>query len=162
MDPRELFIQTLAELMYVETTLADEVLPELREQVSEARFQRALDEHLDQTREHVARLEQVFEDMKVQPQREPSAAFDGLRRDHEETVRKLTDTTLRDLFNASAAAHTEHFEISAYHGAITLAVILGMPEAVKCLEQNLHEEEAALEKVEKGIPELLAGHLAPA
>ena len=162
MEPRELFIQAIAQLMYVETALADEVLPDLRQQVSEPRFQRALDEHLEQTREHVARLEQVFEDIKVQAQREPTAAFDGLRRDHEQGVGRLTDRTLRDLFNASAAAHTEHFEISAYHSAISLAVVLGLPEAVKCLEQNLHEEEEALEKVEKAIPELLTGQLAPA
>jgi ferritin-like metal-binding protein YciE len=85
-----------------------------------------------------------------------------LRRQHDELFRAIQDPALRDLFNASAAAHTEHLEISAYHSVITLANILGEPEAVHLLEQNLHAEEEALEKAEKSIPERLTGELAPA
>src|SRR5919204_231000 len=136
MDPRELLLRELAEMLDVEETLAVQVLPKLRRGGTEKHFQEALDEHLDQTRSHAEQFE--------------------------EGVRTVGEPALLDLFCASSAAHTEHFEISAYHSLITLANILGEPEVVRLLEQNLHEEEDALEKVEKAIPERLSGQLAPA
>ena len=67
--------------------------------------------------------------------------------------------TKRRLLHVAAAAHTEHYEISAYHSLITAAEMLGEPEAIRLLEQNLHEEEEALEKLEKAIPEKLSEEL---
>jgi ferritin-like metal-binding protein YciE len=160
-DPRELFIQGLAEMLSVEETLAEEVLPKLREEVQEKHFREALDEHLAQTQMHAERLTEAFKKLKEKPQREQSPALAGLRRKHEATVREITDPTLRDLFCASSAAHTEHLEISSYHSLITLANLLGEPEIVHLLEENMHEEEEALEKVEKSLPERLVGQLAP-
>jgi ferritin-like metal-binding protein YciE len=162
MDPRELLLRELAEMLDVEETLAVQVLPKLRREVTEKHFQEALDEHLDQTRSHAERIEDVFDKLKEKPRRQESAAFGGLRHQFEEGVRTVGEPALLDLFCASSAAHTEHFEISAYHSLITLANILGEPEVVRLLEQNLHEEEEALEKVEKAIPERLSGQLAPA
>ena len=162
MDPRALFVHQLSELLTIEQTLLDEVLPELHRQAAEKHFRKALDEHIAQTREHVTNLERVFEKIGEKPEKVESHGLAGLRRQHDRVVRALHDAALRDLFNASSAAHTEHLEISAYHSAITLANILGEPEAVRLLEQNLHSEEEALEKVEKTIPERLTGELAPA
>ena len=162
MDPRALFVQNLAEMLTIEQTLADEVLPRLREQVAEKHFREALAEHLEQTREHVANLEQVFDKIGERRQRAVSHSLEGLRRQHADGIRTIEDPALRDLFNASSAAHTEHLEISAYHSLITLANILGEPGAVRLLERNLHDEEEALAKVEKSIPERLTGELAPA
>lgn len=148
-------------MLCVEETLADEVLPKLREEVTEKHFREALDEHLDQTRMHAERVADVFKKLKERPQREESPALAGLRRKHDEHVREIADSKLRDLFCASSAAHTEHLEISSYHSLITLANALGEPEVVHLLDQNLHEEEEALEKVEKSLPERLVGQLAP-
>src|ERR671937_2156872 len=108
MNPRELFIQELAEMLCVEETLVEEVLPKLREDVTEKHFREALDEHLEQTHTHAERISEVFKKLKEKPQREPSPPLEGLRRQHEENVREITDRALRDLFCASSAAHTEH------------------------------------------------------
>ena len=162
MDLRALFLHELSELLTVEQTLARELLPELREQVRDKRFCEALDEHISQTHEHASNLEQVFEQIGERPQQVASHGLAGLRRQHDDVIGEIENAPLRDLFNASSAAHTEHLEISAYHSAITLANILGEPEAVRLLERNLHDEEEALEKLEKSIPERLTGELAPA
>jgi ferritin-like metal-binding protein YciE len=159
--PRELLIENLAEMLAVEETLAGDLLPAMRRRTADRHFQEALDEHLEQTRAHAARLGSVFDQIGAEPQRRESAGLGGLRRHHEKAISDLADPVLRDLFNTSAAAHVEHFEISSYHTLITLANILGEPEAVRLLEQNLHDEEDALEKVEKAIPERLTGQLAP-
>jgi ferritin-like metal-binding protein YciE len=161
-DPRALFVENLAEMLTIEQTLAEEALPQLREQVAEKHFREALDEHIEQTRGHVANVERVFEQIGEKPRRATSYALDGLLRQHEEGIGEIEQSALRDLFAASSAAHTEHLEISAYHSLITLANILGEPEVVRLLERNLHDEEDALEKVEKSIPERLTGQLAPA
>ena len=161
-DPRALFVENLAEMLTIEQTLAEEALPQLREQVAEKHFREALDEHIEQTRGHVANVERVFEQIGEKPRRATSYALDGLLRQHEEGIGEIDGSALRDLFAASSAAHTEHLEISAYHSLITLATVLGEPDVVRLLEQNLHEEEEALEKVEKAIPERLTGELAPA
>jgi ferritin-like metal-binding protein YciE len=161
-EPRDLFVALLGEMLTVEQTLADEVLPELREQVVDKHFREAVEEHIEQTRGHVDNVARVFAEIGEQPEREPSPALEGLRRQHDALVGRIDVPALRDLFNASAAAHTEHHEISAYHSLITLATILGEPEAVRLLEQNLHEEEETLEKLEKAIPERLTAELAPA
>lgn len=162
MDVRKLLLQQLGELLHVEETLADEVLPELERKVSERHLREALTAHREQTHGHVQRMEQAFDRLKEKPQRHPSHGFAGLRKQHEETVGRLVSAPLRDLYCASSAAQTEHFEISSYHSAITLANIAGEPEIVRLLDANLHEEEDALEKVEKALPERLAGVLAPA
>ena len=149
-------------MLWAEETLAGEVLPQLRDEVSEKHFREALDEHLDQTRMHAERVTEVFAKLKERPQRERSSALAALRLKHDDHMREIADPQLRDLFCASSAAHTEHFEISSYHSLITLANALGEPEVVHLLDQNLHDEEEALEKVEKSLPERLVGQLAPA
>jgi ferritin-like metal-binding protein YciE len=158
-NPRELFLMQLGEMLYVEQSLSEKVLPELHEQVGNKHLRERIKEHHEQTREHVRNVERVFGLLGEMPRSKSSAAFDGLNRDHDRLVKKIESGELRDLFNAAAAAHTEHFEISAYHSLITLASILGEPDAVRLLEQNLHEEEETLEKVEKSVPEELTTQL---
>ena len=160
MELRELFLKHLGELLGVEQTLEAEVLPQLVEQSSNEKLREALQDHVTKTRGHAARVERVFEQLGEAPKAERSDVLVALRREHDLLFERVDDATLRDLVIASSAAHTEHYEISAYHGAITLAVGLGEPELVHLLEENLHEEEEALEKVEKSVPERLLGQLA--
>jgi ferritin-like metal-binding protein YciE len=159
MKPRDLLLKNLDELYGIERTLADRVLPETREQVSNKDFRNALDEHLEQTREHVENVQKVFQLLKERPRGAPSPGFEGLRRQHEAQVDQIESPDVRDLFIAGSVAHTEHYEISAYNAAVSLAAMLGEPEAVRLLEENLHDEEEALEKVEKRITEKLSEQL---
>jgi ferritin-like metal-binding protein YciE len=156
---RDLFLSNLREILAVERTLLEEVLPDLLEQTQEKHFRDALEEHAAQTRRHVANVESVFEQLGETPTTEPSYGLRGLRSRHAELAGQIEDAGLRDLANAGAAAHAEHYEISTYHGLITIAELLGEPEAIHVLEQNLHDEEEALEKLEKAIPERLGEKL---
>ena len=160
MELRELFLKNLGEILSVEETLAADVLPQLMDQSTNDRLREALAEHIPQTREHAERVKHVFAQLGAKPKSETSHVLIGLRRQHELLIERVDDPTLRDLVIASSAAHTEHHEISAYHSVISLAVGLGEPELVHELDQNLHEEEEALDKVEKSVPERLLGELA--
>ena len=146
-------------MLEVERTLAEEVLPDLFVQARSKHLREALEEHITQTRGHLANVEHVFEELNAKPATTASHGLSGLRRQHEEALGGVAALALRDLLHAAAAAHTEHYEISAYHSLITAAEMLGEPEAIRLLEQNLHEEEEALEKLEKAIPEKLSEEL---
>jgi ferritin-like metal-binding protein YciE len=161
-DVRDLFLINLSEMLDIEQTLAEKVLPELREETTEKHLREAIEAHIVQTHTHVANIERVFASLKEKPRRRTSRGLEGLRRQHEEVASQIDPPAVRDLLNAASAAHTEHYEISAYHALITTASMLGEPEVVEILEENLHDEEETLAKLEKSIPERLSPRLAPA
>ena len=146
-QPRELFLEKLSSIYYVEQELAEKVLPELLEQVVNPQLNQGLETHLAQTRGHVANLEQAFAILGEDPEAGKSNAFDGLKKDHDQLAKKLDAQPLDDVVHAGAAAKTEHFEIATYEGMINLAESLGETEIVHLLEENLDQEREALEQV---------------
>ena len=155
-DPRELLIHKLASMLYIEHELAEKVLPELLDEISNSQLRSGIETHLAQTRGHVANLEQAFSLMGGEPETEKSAAFDGLVKDHNQLAKKLDSPALADVVHAGAAAKTEHFEIAGYEGMINLADSFGETEIVHLLEENLDQEREALEQV-KLVTRQLAG-----
>jgi ferritin-like metal-binding protein YciE len=145
--PRELFVHELGDILYVERKLTDEVLPKLIDEVHDDEFRKGLDRHLEQTRGHITNLEQVFDALGENPKSEECIGFEGLKKEHEELTREVSDE-LTDLVDAGAAARTEHYEIAAYSGLIEMARALGESEAVGLLEENLKEERQTLREVE--------------
>ena len=146
--PRALFVHELGDILYVERKLADETLPKLISEVQDDEFRDALESHLDQTRGHVANVEQVFELLGEEPSAEKCLAFEGLRAEHD----KMLEETSRDLIDSvdlGAAARTENYEIAAYEGLRRMAKALGEDKAVDLLDSNLKEEKDALRLVEK-------------
>ena len=162
MELRDVLLETLAEILDVEEKLRDETLPELLGKTSEKHFREAIEEHLLQTKRHVTNVDRAFGVLGSEPRRTRSRGLEALKQQHHELLSKVESPEVRDIVNAAAGAHTEHHEISAYHTAITVATMLGEPEVVGLLERNLHEEEEALAKLEKSIPERLSTRLTAA
>jgi ferritin-like metal-binding protein YciE len=154
-EPRDLLVTELQSMLYVEQKLADQVLPELSDEVDHDRLKHGFDEHLEQTRRHVANLERALELLGEQPKPDKSHAIDGLVAQHDKVVKKIDSDRLRDVFDAGAAAKTEHLEIAAYESMITAAESLGEREIVNLLKQNLDEEKEALHKVEQVSEEIV-------
>ena len=154
--PRDLFVTELQSMLYMEDKLASDVLPELGREITQADFKADINEHLEETRRHVANLERVFELLGEEPKTDKSHAIDGLVAQHDKIIKNIETDELRDVFNAGAAAKTEHLEIAAYEGLITTAETLDEDEIVSLLEENLDDEKAALKKVEKASKEITA------
>ena len=152
--PRDLFVTELQSMLYVEQKLADEVLPELSQEIRNNDFKEDVKEHLEETRRHVANIERAFELPGEQPKADKSHAIDGLVAQHDKVFKNIEPDELRDVFNAGAAAKTEHLEIAAYESMITTAESLGEDEIVHLLEENLDEEKQALKKVEKASEQI--------
>jgi ferritin-like metal-binding protein YciE len=159
-QPRELLAYKLASMLYVERELADAVLPELLEKIDNPQLRQGIENHLVQTRGHVANVEQAFEILGTEPDTEKSNAFDGLTKDHDQLVKKIDSEPLEDIVHAGAAAKTEHFEIAAYEGMINLAESLGEIEIVHLLEESLDQEREALEQVKQVGKQLSRPHVA--
>ena len=145
--PRDLFLHELGDILYVEKNLTGEVLPKLIDEVQDQDFRKGLERHLEQTRGHVANLEQIFDSMDEQSETETCLGFEGLKKEHDEMIGEVSED-LVDMVDAGAAARTEHYEIAAYNGLIEMARALGESEAVGLLEENLKEEREALHEVE--------------
>ena len=154
-EPRELFLNELKAMLYVEQKLADEVLPQLATEITDTDFKQNVREHTDETKRHVGNLERIFELLGEEPKADKSHAVDGLVAQHEKVAKNIDSNRLLDIFDAGAAAKTEHLEIAAYESMITNAESLGESEVVSLLEENLDEEKNALKKVKK-VSEQLA------
>ena len=140
-SPRDLFLQLLAEMLWVERMLVFEVLPSLRKQVQSESLAAAVAEHLAQTRGHVTRVEEVFRALDAEPVSARSAPAAALAAEHGEVAGKIAEPRLADLFHAGAAITTEHYEIASYDVLLELA-----PEGARePLAQNRDEEAQALE-----------------
>jgi ferritin-like metal-binding protein YciE len=148
-EPRQLFVNELQAMLYVEQRLADQVLPELAEEITNQEFKQNVRHHIEETKQQVVNLERVFELLGQEPKADKSHAVDGLVAQHDKVVKNIETDELRDIFDASAAAKTEHLEIAAYESLITTAESLGDSEVVSLLEENLDQEKHTLKEVEK-------------
>ena len=140
-SPRDLFLQLLAQMLWVERMLVFEVLPKLAKQVQSESLAAAVEEHLAQTHGHVARVEEAFRALDAEPVSARSATAAAGAAEHEETAARIAEPRLADLFHAGAAIHTEHLELASYGVLLRLA-----PDGVaEPLEENRREEAQALE-----------------
>jgi ferritin-like metal-binding protein YciE len=153
-SPRDLFLQLLAEMLWVERMLVFEVLPSLLKQVQSESLAAAVEEHLAQTRGHVTRVEEAFRALGAEPVSARSAPAAALASEHEETAGKIAEPRLADLFHAGAAITTEHYEIASYDVLLELA----REGAREPLAQNREEESQALERLRE-LSDRLRGEL---
>lgn len=158
-NPRDLFLQLLGELLWVERTLSFDVLPELHQAVQSEGLAAAVAEHLEQTKEHGPRLERVFRALDAEPSSNLSPPVEKLAEHHDRLAGSFADASLADVFHAAAAVTAEHHEIAAYDVLLALAQSVGLSdEARGLLERNRAEEGEALERLEAEL-QRLAGDL---
>jgi ferritin-like metal-binding protein YciE len=155
-NPRDLFLVELCDILYVERQLAFDVLPALLKDVRDSELSAALAEHLGQTKEHSARLEDVFRAAGAEPSPTLSAPFAGLKAQHSAQAASVVSPTLADAWHAAAAAHTEHYEIAAYEALLPLAGALELGDAVDLLGTTLQEERHALGAAQEAYARLSA------
>jgi ferritin-like metal-binding protein YciE len=148
-NPRDLLLKQLAELLWIERTLFFEVLPKVHDDAHAPALQTLLTEHRGETRTHCVRVEEALRAAGVEPASAGSPPLAKLAEQHEEDAKQITHPVLRDVFHCAGAARTEHYELACYDAAIGLARQLGVKEAVDLLEENRAEDAQALEKVEK-------------
>lgn len=137
--------------------LQEEALP----QATSETVQSMLQMHIEQTREQITVLEQVFEAMGAKAKREKCAAAAGLVTEAQTILKKVSgNPALVDLAIGGAQSKVENFEVACYRGLITGAEQMGQTDIAQLLQKNLKQEEQTAKKVEQSTPELFQQALA--
>jgi ferritin-like metal-binding protein YciE len=148
-NPRDLLLQQLSELLWIERKLFFEIIPAVHDGAHAPELQKALTEHRTETRNHCVRIEDAVRSLGAQPAAASSPPLDDMKKQHEEHAQQITHRVLRDVFHCAGVVRTEHYELACYDPAIQLARELGHKECVRLLEQNRDEDADALKKIEK-------------
>jgi ferritin-like metal-binding protein YciE len=147
-DTRELFLHELKDIYYVERALTKQ-LPRLAAETKDRELAAGFKTHLRETERQAKNLEKVFQKLGERAEAEPCPGWEGIKQEHDEFMKERPSQPVLDVFLTGAAARTEHYEIAAYTGLITMARAIGEREIVSLLEQNLKQEKETLRKVEK-------------
>ena len=136
---RDLFVHELKDLYSAEKQLL-KALPKMAKAASNEELQSAFEEHLEQTEEHVNRLERILKDLGESTRGEKCAGMEGLIEEGNKLMGEDTSPDVLDAALIVAAQKVEHYEIAAYGSARTFAEILGEDEAAELLQETLEEE----------------------
>lgn len=143
---QDLFVNQIEDLYDAENRLTN-ALPKMAEAAHSPELRRAFEEHLQETRGHVSRLEQIFSQLSIEPKRETCEAMKGLVAEGDEAIKAKGDPEIKDAALIAAAQRVEHYEMAGYGTARAFAQRLGLTQAATLLQQTLQEEKAADEKL---------------
>ena len=142
----ELFEDMLKDIYWAEKALT-KAIPKMVKKVTSEELVNALESHLEETKNHVARCEQIFEIMGKTARAKKCEAMDGLIKEAQEIMETTEEGVVRDAGIIAAGQKVEHYEIATYGTMRAFAKILGEEEIMNLLEQTLTEEKQADEKL---------------
>ena len=142
----DLYMHTLQDIYYAEQQIV-KALPKMIEKASAGPLRDGFEEHLEETRGHVERLEEVFRLMDKEPKGVTCPAIDGIIKEANEVSSEIGDKDVLDAALAAAAQAVEHYEMTRYGTLIAWSKELGMDDCAEILEKTLSEEKAADRKL---------------
>jgi ferritin-like metal-binding protein YciE len=143
---KELYIEELKDIYSAETQLV-KALPKMAEAATSGELSKGFEDHLEQTKGHVRRLEQIFDQLGEKPTGKKCKGMEGLVEEGKEMIDDEFEGETLDSGLISAAQRVEHYEIAAYGTVRAFAEILGQDQAVQLLEQTLQEEKDTDQKL---------------
>ena len=144
----DLFQHTLQDIYYAESKII-KALPKMAKAADSAALSKAFLGHLEESKEHLSRLDQVFEMCGKKPKAAKCPAIDGILDEGEELMKDIKDPDTRDAAMIAAAQAVEHYEITRYGTLISWSKLLGMKDVAAVLEKTLKEEYGADDKLTK-------------
>ncbi len=143
---KDMFVDLLQDAYSAETQLT-QALPKMAKAASNPQLRAGFEEHLQQTKNHVTRLEQVAKMVNCDPDENTCEAMEGLVEEGEEVIAMDADRDAKDAALIAAAQKVEHYEIATYGTLCAWAKQIGRTDAVSLLSQTLNEEKATDEKL---------------
>jgi ferritin-like metal-binding protein YciE len=154
-NTQELFLHELGEVHDAEHRFI-EGQQEMVENATDEDLRSAIQDHLEQTREHAANVERVFRDLGQEPRRETNEVAQGLVSEAQEGIQGAQSPALRDCAIVSAVIKVEHFEMGSYRSLVTGAQLMGQSEAARLLKHNMDQEEQTAKLAESTSGQLLS------
>ena len=139
-NPKDLLVAQLSELLWVERRLAFDVLQNVIDSVSDPDLKALFEQHREETKEHVARVEAAFGSLGMDPSSAFSPGFSGLIEQHDTVAGKIVEPHVADRWHAAAGIAAEHFELALY-----------TPLDLDELAPNVKDESGALKKLEQWL-----------
>jgi ferritin-like metal-binding protein YciE len=144
---KEFFTDEIKDIYWAEKHLV-KTIPKMQKAATSGELKNAFGEHLEVTKGHVTRLEQVFEILGEKAQAKKCEAMEGITKEGESIIEDTEEgTATRDVGLVLAAQKVEHYEISTYGGLAQIARTLGLEEVADILSTTLHEEKEADESL---------------
>jgi ferritin-like metal-binding protein YciE len=141
-----LFVHELKDLLSAEKQLV-KALPKMAKGANSEALRAGIEEHLEQTKGHVERLEKIFGLLGKTARAETCKAMEGLIEEGSDLLKEEGSPSVKDAALIGAAQRVEHYEIAAYGTVRTLAQLLGQDEAAELLQETLDEEKETDEKL---------------
>jgi ferritin-like metal-binding protein YciE len=142
----DLFVHQLQDIYYAEKQLVS-ALPKMAEKATEPQLKQGFLTHLEETKTHVQRLEEVFGMIGTKVKAVDCPAIDGIIKEANETAGEVDDKAVLDAALINAAQAAEHYEIVRYGSLIAWARQLGRNDAASLLQKTLDEEKATDKKL---------------
>jgi ferritin-like metal-binding protein YciE len=142
----DLFVHQLQDIYYAEQQLV-KALPKMADKATEKQLKQDFLLHLDETRIHVQRLEQVFKSLGLAVKAVDCPAIDGIIEESNEVTGEVADAAVLDAALINAAQAAEHYEIVRYGSLIAWARQLGRNEVAALLQKTLEEEKVTDRKL---------------
>lgn len=139
---KKLYIDQLQHLHSAEKQIVD-ALPVMINKSRDPQLKQALETHLQETRQHVTRLEQIMRNATGDVDTKKSKGIAALITEGEDMIKDATDDAIRDAGIIGSAQKVEHYEMAAYGTVRTYAEILGYADQAELLEKTLEEEKHA-------------------
>src|ERR1700710_455078 len=137
----DLFVHQLQDIYYAEKQLT-KALPKMAEKATDKQLKQSFLTHLDETKTHVQRLEQVFQMHGAEVKAVSCPAIGGIIEEADEVAGGVADKTVLDAALINAAQAAEHYEITRFGSLIAWAKQLGRNDCASVLQKTLEEEKA--------------------
>lgn len=152
----ELFEHELMDIYGAEQQVL-KMLQQMTDEAQTPQLKEAVTNHVDETRNQIGRIERVFQSMNIDKRDVSCPTVEGLSQEKRNLKQQNPSKELLDVVNIGSTIKTEHYEIAAYENLLTMAKQLGMEDVVAPLKENLEEERAMLERVQRASKEMKIG-----
>ncbi|WP_315926998.1 ferritin-like domain-containing protein [Mesorhizobium sp. SP-1A] len=135
----DLFVHTLRDIYYAEQQI-EKALPQMIDKATAPELKAGFEKHLEQTRGHIRRVEQVFEMHGAEAEEVDCPAIDGILEEADDVSGDVDDKQVLDAALIASAQAVEHYEMTRYGTLIAWAKQLGRDDCARVLAENLKEE----------------------
>lgn len=143
---KKLYVDELKDLFSAESQLV-KALPKMAKAASSDELRAGFEKHLEQTKGHVQRLEEIFESLDENPKGKKCVGMEGLVKEGSEVMEEDFEEAVLDAGLIGAARRVEHYEMAAYGAVCEIAKVLGQTKHASLLEKTLTEEKQTDEKL---------------
>ena len=127
---------------------------EMDQQATDEDLKSSIQQHISDTEQQIRNLEQVFEQLGQQPQRQTNEVAQRLVSEAQQNMQAAENEAIRDCAIIAAVIKVEHFEMGSYRGLVTGAQQMGQNEIANLLSENMQQEEQTAQIAEQSAPDL--------